>query len=131
MIPLFVAKLQFFASMARQLQPFLKTFQTDATMVPFLAEELHSLVSMLMTRFIKEETIAKANTATKMLKLDIEEKHIQLGANNIDLGFSTKQTVKNVLKDKLVSELKILELRMEGLKFLTATTANILEKCPL
>lgn len=38
--PLFLAKLEFFAFVARQLKPFLEVFQTDAPMVPFLAKEL-------------------------------------------------------------------------------------------
>ena len=51
--PLHVAKLEYFASVARQLKPFLTMFQTDAPMVPFLSEELKEVVTSLLTHSVK------------------------------------------------------------------------------
>lgn len=45
--PLFEAKLQFIACVARQLKPFLEAFQTAAPIMPFLAKDLQALASLL------------------------------------------------------------------------------------
>ena len=48
-----VAKLNAFLSSARQVSPFLVRYQTDKPMVPFLAEDLFSLLRGIMQKFIK------------------------------------------------------------------------------
>ena len=42
--PLFEAKLSFFCAAAGAVEPFLREFQSESPMVPFLYEELSSLV---------------------------------------------------------------------------------------
>ena len=51
---LIVAKLQFFVFVATVMQPFLKMFQADAPMLPFLTSEVVVLFPNLMQRFIKQ-----------------------------------------------------------------------------
>ena len=46
--PLTVTKLEFFISVAKQLQPFLPKFQTDAPMAPFLGQSLKDFLLTLM-----------------------------------------------------------------------------------
>ena len=52
--PLMVTQLGLFISVAKQLQPFLLTFQTDAPMTPFLWQSLKDLLLTFMGRFIKK-----------------------------------------------------------------------------
>ena len=54
--PLAEAKIAFFCSVASALEPFLRRFQTDAPMAPFLRVVLFNVLLILMKRFIKRET---------------------------------------------------------------------------
>ena len=47
------AKLAFFASTASVMLPFLQVFQSDAPLVPFVISELHTLLQILMGKFVK------------------------------------------------------------------------------
>ena len=50
---LLTAKLRFFLSVAKQIEPFLVVYQTDKPMGPFLSRDLYKLVKSLMGRFVK------------------------------------------------------------------------------
>ena len=128
---MFVSKLEFFASVAKHLEPFLNKFQTSSPMVPFLAEELLTLIKTLMTRFVKPEILTNASTATKMMAIDLTDEHVLVGAKAVDLGFAAKQRVKKLVKEKAISELQVMEFQMECRKFLMKTTSKIVERCPL
>lgn len=45
--PLILAKLQFFATIARTFEPFLKRYQTDEPVMPFLASDLAELMKVI------------------------------------------------------------------------------------
>lgn len=53
--PLMPAKIAFFASVAKQITPFLTAFQTDKPMLPFMSTSLYTLLKSLMGGFIKSE----------------------------------------------------------------------------
>ena len=53
--PLMPAKIDFFASVAKQITPFLTAFQTDKPMLPFMSNSLCTLLRSLMDMFVKKE----------------------------------------------------------------------------
>ena len=65
-----VTKLEFFISVAKQLQPFLLKFQTDAPMAPFLGQSLKDLLLTLMGRFIKKDVLEQADSYPKLTVID-------------------------------------------------------------
>ena len=91
--PLTTAKLQFFISVAKQLQAFLTMFQTDAPMAPFLGPQLKDLLVTIMSRFLKE-LLDKADTCQKLAALDPKKKKNLLSPKQVDLGFAARQTLK-------------------------------------
>ena len=68
--PLTVTKLEFFISVAKQLQPFLLKFQTDVPMGPFLGQSLKDLLLTLMGRFIKKDVLEQADSYPKLAAID-------------------------------------------------------------
>ena len=60
--PFICAKTQFFISIASVIEPFLRKYQTNNTMVPFMYNDLGSCVRNLTNRFVKKETLAAADT---------------------------------------------------------------------
>lgn len=61
---LFTARLNFFLLVAREVEPFLKLYQTDKPMVPFLCADLTNL----METFIKVEVLKEAPSTIKLIK---------------------------------------------------------------
>ncbi|XP_058873644.1 uncharacterized protein LOC117967216 isoform X2 [Acipenser ruthenus] len=128
--PLCAAKLQFFASVARQLKPFLEKFQTNAPMLPFLAEEFQALLSSLLSRFIKKDVLGKANTVIKLLKIDPLDKTLHVAHKHLDLSFATNRALEQA-SEKLADGLRGTEFKMECITFLASTTKKLLEINPL
>ncbi|XP_066934412.1 uncharacterized protein [Clytia hemisphaerica] len=97
--PLTVVKLKFFAYVAGILEPFLKMYQTDKPMIPFLYFDLKSIVLTLMKLFIKPNCLSGAKTGMQLCGIDLENH----GQASVERGFSLRNAS---LKDN-ISELSI------------------------
>ena len=72
--------------MSSKLNEFLRGFQTDQPMVPFLAETLKTLLRSFMHMFILKNVMLKADTQIKLLKIDVTDKSVYRPGENIDIG---------------------------------------------
>ena len=68
--PSVVIEFQFLQDLAVMLEGFLKDFQTDNPMLPFLSDMLESLVRRLLRMFIKSKIVEVAVTAYNLTKID-------------------------------------------------------------
>ena len=64
---LVLAKMSFFLTVAKQLNPFLTLYQTDKPMLAFLSGDMERLLRGLMERFIKPETMKEAKTSPRLI----------------------------------------------------------------
>ncbi len=83
-----VAKLAFFSSVAKQLNAYLKLFQTSWPMIPFLCEDLMKRFHTLMKRFIKKEVLTTATTTSKLASITVADSHNHQSPQKVDVGFS-------------------------------------------
>ena len=60
---LIIAKLHYYSFIAGLLQPFLKLYQTDEPMLPFLFDDLKGLVKTLVANIINPIVLEKSKTA--------------------------------------------------------------------
>ena len=67
-------KLRFFKSVAAKLKAFLKEFQSDFPMLPFLAKSLDSLLRGLMKPYVLQAALNEANTSFRLSKIDTKKK---------------------------------------------------------
>ena len=72
------AKIQFFLDIANIFSEFLKRFQSDNPVMPFLSDLLKSILKKHMKFFILNEVIKVAATAYKLIKIDVFGKNICL-----------------------------------------------------
>ena len=72
------AKIQFFLDIANMFSEFLKRFQSDNPVMPFLSDLLKSILKKHMKFFILNEVIKVAATAYKLIKIDVFGKSICL-----------------------------------------------------
>lgn len=91
--PLLCAKLAFFKSLASDVEPFLREFQSDAPLVLFLHSALCQMLKHVLDRFMKPEVIKSVSSIS--LK-DVQTEANLLSAKNIVLGFDTLKALKKV-----------------------------------
>jgi len=123
-------KLAFFESVAKQITPFLTLYQTDTPMVPFLGHDLEKMLRGLMTRFVKPDTMSKASSALKLIKIDVEDENHKVTCDKVDLGFAAGNKLKSSSL-KNISDRQKLEMKGMCRSFLVITTAKLLNKSPL
>jgi len=67
--PFICAKTQFFISIASVFEPFLRKYQTNNPMVPFMYNDLGSCVRNLMNRFVKKEIFEDSVSCCQLTNL--------------------------------------------------------------
>lgn len=85
--PLLGLKLAFFKTLACDVEPFLREFQSDWPLIPFLHSALNSLLQTIMERFVKSECV-KSN-------IDFMNEENLLKYSEIEIGFETNRKFKN------------------------------------
>jgi hypothetical protein len=125
--PLAVAKLSFFASIASLFEPFLKKYQTDQPMMPFLHDDMAQLLRTLLQRFIKQSVMKDADSSYKLIKIDLASKDVVVTYKDVDIGVGA---VKALATSK-VSDLVKMQFRMDCLIFMKTTAMKIVERSPL
>ena len=98
-------KLQFFEEIAKSLNKFLLVFQSKnlaalALMAAFLAETLEQLLCYFYFKFAKKDVMSKASTASKLIKIDLNEVNNLVSVTNLDLGFDIKYELKQLKSEK-------------------------------
>lgn len=118
-------KLAFFATIAEFLETFLKKYQTDKPMVPFLYNDLEYIIRTLTKRFVLVGV--SQLEIKKLIKIDLNSKEILKKASDIDVGFNTK---KFLSAKQIGGKEKILFLK-ECQTFLISMVKRLLERCCL
>ena len=100
---LIVAKLQFFASTASLMVPYLQKFQTDTPLIAFTTTEVTVLLETLMQKFIKQSEMQAANTVVKIAKLNVMDTTIHVAPSDVDVGFAATDTLTKAVNEKKLS----------------------------
>ncbi|XP_049922950.1 uncharacterized protein LOC126404033 isoform X1 [Epinephelus moara] len=124
--PLILAKLEFYMTVARTFNPFLKRYQTDEPVMPFFSKDLAELIKGLLRRFIKREVLQDISTL-QLTKLDVADKKNRHQPKHIDIGLGAE----SALKSSNSSELRVLQFRMDCMQGLSNIVSKVQEKSPL
>jgi hypothetical protein len=125
------AKHLFWISVAQEFQPFLKLYQADRPLIPFLASDLENLLRTVMARFVKDDVITSATSYLKLAEVDISSSDNLKAAKSIDVGIATKRELNSLRRDEKVTQREEFEFRIQCKTFLSCCTKKILEKGPL
>lgn len=118
-------KLAFFASVSSMAEPFLREFQGDQPMAPFIYTELKCLVTSLIERVVKPDVLKEANEQLEKVILKSEN---LITAKQVDLGFATKDALRNSKKSK---DLDILQFRNNCRTAFVKMIEKIIDRSPL
>lgn len=116
-------------TIAKELELFLTLFQTDARMLPFMYEEIESLVRWCMKRIIKPSIIDKNASGAKLVQVDLYHHELFVDIKDIDLGFDPKAAIKE--KKKFVIDSQVFEFKKSYRMFLVKLLTKLQSKNPL
>lgn len=128
---LFPAKLNFFLTVAGEVIQFLKLYQTDKPMLPFLSLDLTKMLRSLMEKFIKLSVINNTTTTLKLLEVDYANPVNHVDVTKLRVGFVTEQVLEENLKNNPNAEKLRLEFKQDCQLFLVKMVSMLLEKSPL
>ena len=80
--------------------PYLQTFQSDWSLLPFITSELETLLWTLMGKFMKRAVLEGANSAYKIAKLNVLDSATHVAPSEVDIGFAAKTTSEKFTKRK-------------------------------
>ena len=100
-------------------------------MLPFLAEELCSILQVILNKFVKDSVMEEANTYEKLSHIDVFKKENILSAKQIlEVGFAAKLLVHEAQKKK-ASILQVKDFQEGCIIFLQKVAWKLLEQWPL
>ena len=127
--PLIVVKLEFFIYVAGLLEPYLKSYQSDQPMVPFMYFDLKKLVTCLLKLFVKAEVIDNCKTFD-LANIDLDKKSNFHEPDNMTLGFASEKTLKDLKKDDVIEDSDAKQFRLDC-RTLTQMMTKLFERSPL
>lgn len=122
--PLLAAK--FFEMIAGKMNSFLRAFQTDSPMVPFMADTIGDLVKDFSSRIILKDVLKKKKSLYDLIQLDLLDKDIRKPSENVDVGFEANKMLEGVK-----SSTSKLKFKKEAGDFLAHLLSHLVEKSPL
>lgn len=121
--PLLSAQLAFFVTIANEFENFLRDYQTDAPLVPFLFSDLTSLYDSLMKRFLKKDALKEGN----LLNVELDKSENFLELKKIDVGISALCSIKKAK----TTESQVNAFYRDARKFLIASLNKLKDRSPL
>ena len=89
-------KLQFFVDVASIMSSYLKQFQRDNPMLPFVPEILESLIRRLMKIFIRKTVFDEADTAYSLIEIDFQKRENYLPRELFNLPTAFKISLSSL-----------------------------------
>ena len=72
--PFTILKLMFFSFVCGLVEPYLKVFQSDRPVVPFIYSEVKSVIKSLLSLIVKPSIIEKSKSATDLKNVNLSSK---------------------------------------------------------
>ena len=126
LVPLYF---KFFESIAAKLNGFLRRFQSDAPMVPFLVNTLEEITREFCSKFILDEVMGNSTNTIQLIKIDVFD--INKQKVNVDLEFAIKEEINLMKKNGKIKETKLMEFYKAVKKFLATLCNHLLTKTSL
>ena len=121
--PYIPTKLKVAEYVAGKLNKYLRGFQSDQ---PMVLELLYSLMGM----FINNDTMKKATSFLKLLKIDTSDTSLYK-QDAVEVGMGAKMHIRELKKQPNFNKSILLKFYKETCGFLAAVTSHIVEKSPI
>ena len=125
-----IIKFEFFNFVAGMLEPFLRMYQTDSPMIPFMYLELKDLTTNLLKLFVKPAVIDGCKGGYDLVEINMVKENM-LPLDKMSMGFAAENLLRDgKLKDAFDDASVKNYLKEVGL-FLAKMMLKIFERSPL
>ena len=124
------AKLKLVEFIAGKLNVYLREFQTDKPMVPFMHNVFKDILTSILKMFILSDTIKKADSVLKLLQIDVSDV-IHKPGSSIDIGVGAKLKVLEYKKSSMFKESTSRQFYKGVCLFLSGATMHMMHKSPI
>ena len=128
---LITAKLLFFSFIASLVEPFLKKYQCDKPMIPFMYTDLKSLIQSLLELVVKQDVLSQCKTGIQMKQLDLCNKENLLNLKDINLGFAVPNIIAKLRRNDTATLAEVKEFKVGTQKFIIGMIIKLFEWSPL
>ena len=125
------AKLKFFSFFASMLEPYLRLYQTDKPMLPYMCGDLTKLITNVLSLIVKESVISSCKTGLHLKKIDLDSVENLLKTKEINVGFAAAEVLNELKKKDIVTNQEIKDFKKKVYKFVKATLKKIFERSPI
>ena len=128
--PLVTVKLQFFSFVSSIVESYLRKYQTDKPMIPFVYFDLKDLVIKLLDIIVKPTVISNCKSGKQLKEIDLSNEENLISIGKINMGFAVEDIKRLKQQDKVsLSQLKAFK---EGAQqFVISILKNLFEKSAL
>ena len=120
------AKLKFFEMIAGKMGSFLRGFQTNTPVIPFMADTIGDVVCDFLRRVVLKDVLTKCSSLYTQIQPNPLDKNLRKPPESIDNGFEAKHKLEGVK-----SFTKELESKKEAGEFIAHLLSHLCEKSPL
>ena len=99
-------------------------------MIPLLNGTLLELLNSLMSMFINNDTMKKATSCLKLLKIDTSNASLYK-QNAVEVDMGTKMNIRELKKQPNFKKSTLLKFCKESCGFLVSVTSRMIEKSPI
>ena len=128
--PLVTAKLQFFSFVSSIVEPYLRKYQTDKPMMPFVCFDLKYLVIKLLDIIVKPTVINNCKSGKQLTEIDLSNEENLISVGKISMGFAVEDIIKKLKQQDKVS-LSQLKAFKEGAQQFEVSMLETFEKSAL
>ena len=111
------AKITFFSFICSIVEPYLKKYQREKPMVPFMYVDLKSIAKNLLQLIVKPEVLEKCKTAKQLAEINLDEKGNLLPINKVELGFGAHYSLSRLNVGDIITIDKTKKIQEGGTVF--------------
>ena len=123
-----VARLNFFSYVAGFFKPFLKSYQSNSPMIPYLYTDLSELVKKILQFFIRADVV-NANLKD-FRRIEMKNENF-LKISSICLGFACESSLAKIKNKDEATDSEIKKFKKQCQEVLLTTIGKLFERCPL
>ena len=113
------------------LEPYLRLYQTDKPMLPYMCDDLTKLITNVLSLIVKESAISSCKTGLDLKNIDLDSVENLLKTKEINVGFAAVEVLNELKKKDIVTNQEIKDIKKEVYKFVKATLKKIFERSPI
>ena len=125
------AKMTCFSFICSIVEPYLKKYQCEKPMIPFMYNDLKALVKGLLQLITKADVLSKSKTGVQMSKIDLKKEENLLPLKEIELGFGVKDILKTMRRNDTATVNEINTFKKEAQCFILGVLDKIFERSPI